>query len=386
MSYERAIKKAFDKKTGEIIEANEIFKNLKDAFVLRKKFHLTEIELYCLECEQKLNVSTSKYDRLHFKHEPKSEYCIFKDEKLTIQESELINDILTAKESPRHKELKNKIAQKLLDLKTINKDTITIDNKFIIRENEKRKPDVYCQYNQNGVIREIVFEIQLSQLSLKYILNRYEFYKKNGVYLIWILDNFDIHGQSQLERDIKYLTEYQNFFKLDENKNDFRLLCDYKFPFLTENYQLQTKWLQKSISLEQLKFSENCHQVYYYNFGKQYNDREKDKAIREKQILVEKKKQEEEKQQNQIIKNVNSAIHKIKNIRKSYLSYFESVINFIENFNELEIEALNSKLQIMNFIHPETQKPFLNQLIYKNENVEFIRFFFGVSKNTCRSE
>ena len=69
--------------------------------------------------------------------------------------------------------------------------TVIIDNKFIIKENGKRKPDVYCKFQD----KELVFEIQLSDLSLNYILNRYEFYRRNGIYLIWILDKFDIHNQ-----------------------------------------------------------------------------------------------------------------------------------------------------------------------------------------------
>ena len=60
MAFERTIKEAFDKLSGEILKADEVFDDSKDAFLVRKQFHKDEIELYCLECQQKLNVSTSK--------------------------------------------------------------------------------------------------------------------------------------------------------------------------------------------------------------------------------------------------------------------------------------------------------------------------------------
>jgi len=41
------------------------------------------------------------------------------------------------------------------------------------------------------------------------------------MFLIWILDDFDIHNQGTLERDIKYLTEYENFFKLDVDLQEY---------------------------------------------------------------------------------------------------------------------------------------------------------------------
>lgn len=261
--YDRSIKIAFDKTSGEILDADEVFDIAKDAFEIRKKYHEKNLILSCYECEQDLMVSGSKYDRLHFKHKPGHSYCILADGKLSPHDHEKITAILKAKESDRHKELKNKIGELLKNVSGVDVSTIQIDNKFIIKGNEKRKPDVYCKFHD----KELVFEIQLSDLSLGYILSRYDFYKKHGMYLIWILDNFDIHNQGTLERDIKYLTKYENFFKLDEKSETLKLECEYKFPFLTDDNKLLTKWLKKSVALNELKFDSEVHQAFYYNFG-----------------------------------------------------------------------------------------------------------------------
>ena len=338
--YDRSIKIAFDKTSGEILDADEIFDITKDAFQIRKKYHEKNLMLSCCECEQDLMVSGSKYDRLHFKHKPGHEYCILADGKLTPQEHERYTEILKSKESNRHKELKNKIGELLRSVPNIDIDTISVDNKFIVKENGKRKPDVYCKFQD----KEIVFEIQLSDLSLGYILSRYEFYKSHGMYLIWILDNFDIHNQGTLERDIKYLTRYENFFKLDEDSETFKLECEYKFPFLTDDNRLLTKWLKKSVSLNELKFDSEVFQAFFYDFG---DNRIKTETL-QKQKAEEIKESERRKVEQRRLENAerkaNDLIAKIAYFRKREVLIFDAISNDIRDMNDFEIKILNRKL------------------------------------------
>ena len=160
---DRSIKIAFDKSTGEILHADELFDDKKEGFVLRKQFHEKKLMLTCCECGQDLNISGSKLDRLHFKHKPSHDFCSLTDGDLTPKEHQEFTRILIAKEGERHKELKNKIGLLLGKVNGIDSSTISIDNKFIIRNGEKRKPDVYCKYFD----KELVFEIQISQLSFR---------------------------------------------------------------------------------------------------------------------------------------------------------------------------------------------------------------------------
>ena len=365
MARERKIQIAFDKISGEILKADEIFDDKKDGFVVRKQFHKNEVELYCCECEQKLNVSTSKYDRLHFKHQPNADFCILKDGNLSPKETEMFTRILQAKESKRHIELKNKIADKLAKIEGVDNHSIAVDNKFIIRGGEKRRPDVYCRYHD----KEIVFEIQLSDLSLRYILNRYEFYKKNGIYLIWILDNFDVKGQSQLERDIKYLTEYENFFKLDENVNEFRLLCDYKFNFLTDDNKLLSKWLQKSVRLSDLKFSEDIFQVYYYNFGKKKYKLKEKQEIKARELAEIEINKIEEKRLNRAKQTAYSIIQKIKDLRERKCLVYDSIISQIDELDNYELTVFN---QILNL---KAKNPLVKWIsTAKQQDVSFLEF------------
>ncbi|MFA5330664.1 MAG: DUF6035 family protein [Prolixibacteraceae bacterium] len=373
--YERSIKIAFEKVSGEIIDADEVFERKTDAFELRRLFHEGKLKLSCCECEQELNVSGSKYDRLYFKHKPKHNFCILADGKLSPREHERFTAILKNKESDRHKELKNKIGMLLSKVDGVDINSISIDDKFIIRDNEKRRPDVYCKYKD----KELVFEIQLSDLSLGYILSCYEFYKKHKIFLIWILDNFDIHNQGTLERDIKYLTKYQNFFKLDEIADTFKLACKYKFSFLTEDNKLLTKWLDKSVSLNEIKFDYENYQIYYYNFG---GNRKKTEIKQEKRVEEllenERKKNAEQKLRNANIK-INYIIDEIKELRQRQSQNFEFVLFKINELTEYELQLLNSRLSFNN--KEKFKNPPLLQWIKKatQDDVAFIEFIL-----TCR--
>lgn len=340
--YDRSIKIAFDKTSGEILDAGEIFDITKDAFQIRKKYHEKNLMLSCCECEQDLMVSGSKYDRLHFKHKPGHDYCTLADAKLTPQEHERYTEILKSKESDRHKELKNKIGELLRSVPNIDIDSISIDNKFIVKENGKRKPDVYCKFHD----KEIVFEIQLSDLSLGYILSRYEFYKSHGMYLIWILDNFDIHNQGTLERDIKYLTRHENFFKLDEDSESFKLECEYKFPFLTDDNRLLTKWLKKSVSLNELKFDSDVFQAFFYDFGDNKTKAETLQKQKAEEIKKGERKKVEQRRLENAEKKANDLIAKIADFRERGVLIFDAISNDIREMNDFEIKTLNKKLSL----------------------------------------
>lgn len=340
--YERSIKIAFDKISGEILDADEVFDVTKDAFQIRKKYHKKDFMLSCCECEQDLIVSDSKYDRLHFKHKGGHDFCILSDGRLTPQEHEKFTEVLRSKESDRHKFLKNKIGELLKSVPDVDINSICIDNKFIIKEDGKRKPDVYCKFKD----KEIVFEIQLSDLSLGYILSRYEFYKKHGIYLIWILDNFDIHNQGTLERDIKYLTKYENFFKLDETSETFKLGCEYKYPFLTDDNMLLTKWINKSVPLDKLKFDSEDFQVFTYNFGDNKKKEEKRQKQRADEIEEGERKRLEQIKLERREKKAKNIVDKIAEYRNRKSQVFKSISDDLDEMSSLDLEVLNRVLNL----------------------------------------
>jgi len=370
--FERSIKLAFDKTSGEILEADKEFSETKDAFQIRRRYHENKLNLSCCECEQDLIVSGSKFDRIHFKHKPGHSFCILSDGQLSPKEQDVFNKIIKSKESERHIELKNKIGKLLRNVEGVDLESIAIDNKFILRNGEKRRPDVFCKYKGH----EIVFEIQLSELSLGYILSRYEFYKKNQMFLIWILDNYDIYNQGTLERDIKYLTEYQNFFKLDENSDSLKLLCRYKLPILADDNSFLTKWLAKSVSLAQLQFDTNCYQVYYYDFGSNKTKVEKKQKARESELREIERQKQEEQRKKEAHEKAKSIISEIRFLRKELNPSFEGLLQIIEELSPLELEILNGSLGLV-----KRDEPVIRWIASaKRQDYKFIEFLITCEK------
>lgn len=368
MSNGRLINVAKDKITGKLLYADDLFENTTktESFAVRKDYNDDKLEPTCLECEQDLTIAHSKYDRNYFRHLPYHSYCLLSDNSLSPKEQREYLDIASHRESDRHKYLKNRIGNLLSTEQNVS--NINIDSKYITTEYERRRPDVYCEYNGS----KIVFEIQLSKLPLWYILKRYNFYKANNIILIWILDNFNVRDQGSFERDIKYLNKYQNFFKLDEGSSRFKLICEYKEVFI-EKYNVKSKWTKCSTELSELKIDQNDLQAFYYDHpgietAKQFELSEMLKRKEEDEFNAEqdRKKNEREKKASKIIKRITE--EKIKTH-----PYFKSIENDINEMSLLEIQELNNQMDLKN---PSRQTPPIITWINRTneDNFSFLMF------------
>lgn len=343
MSNGRLINVAKDKITGKLLYADDLFENTTktESFEVRKDYNDDKLEPACLECEQDLTIAHSKYDRNYFRHLPYHSYCLLSDNSLSPKEQREYIDIASQRESDRHKYLKNRIGNLLSTEQNVS--NINIDSKYITTENERRKPDVYCEYN--GF--KIVFEIQLSKLPLWYILKRYNFYKANNIILIWILDNFNVRNQGSFERDIKYLNKYQNFFKLDENSTSFKLICEYKEVFI-DKYVVKSKWIESSVELSELKIDQNDVQAFYYD----YPSIERAKKFELIEILKQKEENEfnaeQERKKNEREKKASKIIKRISDEKIKTYPYFKTIENDINEMSLLEIQELNNQMDLKN--------------------------------------
>lgn len=350
MARDRAIAQAIDQLTGELLEADKVFKTAKEGAILRSRYNSDQLLPVCCECDQYLQISKSGYSRHYFKHNPNSQECLLKSDGLTQKETEQINAILVAKESPRHKYLKRKIAELLLATEGVETDSVFIDDRYIYYGSEKRRPDIYCRYHD----KEIVFEIQLSSLPLRYLQSRHNFYKAKGIYLVWILDNFDIHGQSSMEKDIKYLTAFQNFFNLDETGLIFKLSCTYKKPILSGRNVI-SPWQTRSVTLDEVQFCNDTIQIYYHDYSKHLLAAQKEQAaLPPLPVVVQKNAYDEpeddydtwysEHLEEQSREKVKALCERIAYSRQhGHMMIVEE--KMLEDFDAYDIETLNEKLE-----------------------------------------
>lgn len=335
----RTIKKIRDKDTREVFVVHELLWPQKKGFLLRDAISLGHRSFICCECDQDMKLSPSVKDNLYFSHNPNSNYCLLKVDNLENEIDDEFFNYLTSREGPRHEFLKNKIGEALKFTDGVEVSSIQIDNKFIIRDNEKRKPDVYCKYQG----KELVFEIQWSPLSLHNINKRAEFYKKNKIFLIWVIDG-DIEGQrKQLTRDLKWLDTHQNLFKLNEQSTSLKLDCEFKQPFINLKNELWEKWKSKTITLSDLTFDNDTFEVYFSNYVKEQK-KKKDDLKKIISAELERKEKEKKVEEEKLIKDLIKCIES----HKASGSSFFYLQNRISELSAENIIALNNKLNLMN--------------------------------------
>lgn len=93
-----------------------------------------------------------------------------------------------------------------------------------------------------------------------------------------------------MEKDIKYISNHQNYFKFDENSETFNLICKFKSTHLSTQNQYYDEWKTVYIDLEKLDFDFENTEIFFYNFGEE----KKQKIILQNQY-IEKEKEEEKK-------------------------------------------------------------------------------------------
>ncbi|QQD12339.1 DUF6035 family protein [Sphingobacterium sp. UDSM-2020] len=339
---ERAIKRIFDNILNKAFDVDEIIRSQREGFDVRSLYNKDLDRYSCVECCQNLVVSFSSLDNVYFRHKSSFIYCIYKDENISNELLNAYEDVRLAKESPRHKELKNLIGKLLYDEPNVELDSIDIDTKFLMKGGERRRPDVYCKYDN----KEVAFEIQLSPLPLHYIQHRYQFYKKNNIYLIWILD---IKGSAVIlksfERDVKYIWKHQNLFILNEHiTSRLELNCHYKIPF-NDIGSYKEKWYETSINFDKLKFDEVEISCFFYDYLWMKTNVETE-ILKFKQEEVLRLADVENKQAKQnAAAAISSLREKINRWRNQDYSFYR-MVETISNFDVLEIEELNRQIDL----------------------------------------
>ncbi|WP_400263089.1 DUF6035 family protein [Sphingobacterium sp. SG20118] len=225
---------------------------------------------------------------------------------------------------------------------TLKLDSIDIDTKFLMRGGERRRPDVYCKFDN----KEVAFEIQLSPLPQHYIQHRYQFYKKNNIYLIWILD---IKGSATIlksfERDVKYIWKHQNLFILNEHKvSRLELLCHYKTPF-NDNGLYKEKWYETSINLDKLKFDKVEISCFFYDYlWMKTNVETEILRVQQEEVLRLADVENKLAKQN-AIELITSLRAKIGHWRSKDYNFY-SLIHQINCLSNIEIEELNRQINL----------------------------------------
>jgi hypothetical protein len=274
---QQTVKLAIDCETGELVAAETLlqldearFSQLRreamEARVERKRGGST-VRFQCAICKQPLFLSRYREENTNrwFVHDGKSEQCPWHEgSRLTPDQTKALV-YRGQQEGARHKEYKKFLAHWLnqdpLVLGVAEEQTTFSE----VMKGEWRRPDVKCHYNDIS----IVFEIQLSYTFLSDVIARDEFYKREGIFIIWIFADFDLNRAAVSD---EAFFNRRNLFVLDADamqatsaRGSLTFSGYRQSPHLADN-QIRDAWTWEFVGLSDVTFPRENFRPYFYDY------------------------------------------------------------------------------------------------------------------------
>lgn len=134
-----------------------------------------------------------------------------------------------------------------------------------VLKGEWKRPDVICEFEG----RRVVFEIQLSYTFLSEVIKRDDFYRAEGIYIIWMFRAFAL--QRAVVTDEAFFNR-RNVFVLDdeamqrtETSGQISFTGFHQRPSLQDGKVIDT-WESMPISLREVKFPSNGNRPYFFDY------------------------------------------------------------------------------------------------------------------------
>lgn len=274
---QQTVERAIDLETDRRYEASELlamsgqeFADLRRAAMVnrleRKKGNASP-KLVCAICKKPLYLSRYIRDQGNrwFSHDGAAPDCPW------YEKNKLSADIRRAllyrgaQEGAEHIRIKHFLATWLEcepGVSDVNQEMVTLGQ---ILKGEWKRPDVQCLLNG----KRVVFEIQLSYTFLSDVIRRDEFYKREGIFIIWVFNNVDLR-RAVVQDEIFH--NHRNLFALDshatkatESSNRLTFHGHFHRPSVIDG---QIKDVQDSrlITLSDVTFPTPSYRPYFFDY------------------------------------------------------------------------------------------------------------------------
>ncbi|CAG4883724.1 conserved protein of unknown function [Georgfuchsia toluolica] len=268
----RLIDEVLDIESGIPVRASTLLeRNESDVWEVRLRLKKLEKEgkewLVCAVCKVPVYVAGNT-DRktFYFKHRHERGECPIKTRGIYSQEQIDAIKYQGARESHAHVRLKELIRQSLVADSRFS--DLKVEHIFhsLVETEQWRKPDVRATFN--GQV--IAFEIQLSTTYIDVIMERWNFYKRNGVLLVWIFGRFNPEYQRFTEKDVLYNNNRNLFVVNDETVKEsiedgcFIMEANYQVPQVAGN-QIEVNWESRKVGMDDLHFDKLGNRVFHYD-------------------------------------------------------------------------------------------------------------------------
>lgn len=275
---QQTVKLAIDCETGEVLPAESLLAMTDTEFTLLRREAMAAriargkgdgdaVRFQCVICKQPLFLSRriGGIKNRWFTHDGKSEHCPW------YEGNHLLPDQIKAliyrgqQEGADHRRVKQFIAHWLtndLEVSQVTQEQTTFSE---VVKGEWRRPDVKCLYR--GV--RLVFEIQLSYTFLSDLIARDDFYRREGIFIIWVFDRFDLSRAAVID---EAFFNRRNLFVLDKHAitqtNECKVLKftgHHQFPQFRDNV-VQDVWTSRLIGLGDVVFPEDTLRPYFFDY------------------------------------------------------------------------------------------------------------------------
>lgn len=261
--------------TGEYVTLRKVVgTDFSDVIRLRTQIKLAQLQgeplFICAECGVPVNLLMHPSSRsFYFKHTLEDGRCS------GVTRGSLTREVITArkyngaKESRLHQRMKHLLVNSLEADSSF--DSIETEERWTDALNGQwRKPDVRAVYTTpQGARIPVVFEVQLSTTFLDVIVERRDFYLRNGGLLFWVFAEFPDIGRRLTQDDVFYNNNQNAFIVSEETKtasdelSELCMTCVWSEPGTSNTAGTLRR---KTVSFQELTLDVLNQRAYYFDF------------------------------------------------------------------------------------------------------------------------
>ncbi len=274
---QQTIKLAIDCDTGELVSAESLLSLEEVEFTALRRTAMearnerkrggSRVRFLCAICKHPVYLARYKrtYKNRWFVHDGKSEDCPWHENNRLTPEQVKALVYRGQQEGAAHKALKQFLAKWLEQDPLVSKVNLEQTTYSEVLKNEWRRPDVKCEYQG----RSIVFEIQLSYTFLSEVIARDEFYKREGIFIIWVFALFDLNRAAVTD---EAFFNRRNLFILDaeainQTEESGRLVFNgYRQEPKLIDKQICDEWENKPVNLADVIFPIDSYRPYFFDY------------------------------------------------------------------------------------------------------------------------
>ncbi|MBS7809240.1 DUF6035 family protein [Variovorax sp. PCZ-1] len=274
---QQTVKLAIDSETGEVLPAESLLAMTQSDFtnarreamaarVARRKGDASAVRYQCAICKLPLYLSRRQAgENRWFVHDGKSEDCPwYEGHRLTPEQIKALI-YRGQQEGKEHLRIKKFIAHwlgKNPAVSQVSQETTTFSE---VVKGEWRRPDVKCLYGDIP----LVFEVQLSYTFLSEVIARDEFYRREGIFIIWVFCQFELNRAAVMD---EAFFNRRNLFVLDSDamkdtveRQALSFTGYHQRPQLRDQ-KINDIWMSRVIGLENVIYPQDTYRPYFFDY------------------------------------------------------------------------------------------------------------------------